>query len=49
MNIHVTDCLLNNDNLSHKTMKKKMCMQMINAKNQTTIFHRNRLPEKLNI
>lgn len=22
MNIHVTDCLLNNDNLSHKTMKK---------------------------
>lgn len=22
MNIHVTECLLNNDNLSHKTMKK---------------------------
>lgn len=46
MNIHVTDCLLNNDNLSHKTMKKINVYANDKFQKPKKYFHRDRLPEK---
>lgn len=49
MNKHVTDYLLNNDNLSHKTMKKINVYANDKCQKPKKYFHRDRLPEKLNI
>lgn len=49
MNIHVTDCLINNDNLSHNTMKKKNIYANDKCQKPNNYFSQKPPPEILNI
>lgn len=48
MNIHVTGCLLNNDNF-HKTMKIINVYANDKCQKPKKYFHKDRLPEKIYI
>lgn len=49
MNIHVTDCLINNDNLSHNTMKKINIYANDKCQKPNNYFSQKPPPEILNI